>query len=378
MTVALHAVLCALSALSPASAAAMDPAEVLGAAGRACDLTQGYTYDYTYEGTGGLKGYYRGSVRLLEGHGSIPSRLYVQTFIETEDGEHEVITVTDSQTTRVLDMAAKTLTIGTSTGGGSHLMFHIYYAVLFQLIQPGAFEFEIAKGKPVYDGEASVGGVDCHVIRVSNPFGAQVWWYFGKDDFFPRAQNWVDTRTDQEGEFDFRLTDLNFGAPLTAADFVLEAPEGFEVIDDDARVVATGSAAPAWSGRTRSGDVVSNETTAGDVVVLDFWATWCPPCWRVMPAIERLAGAYAGQAVHFVGVNTWEASREKAEKFLAQKGLTYPQILGGEDVATIFKVATLPAVIVIARDGTVTHMEVGGAGATEAALRDAVDEALAR
>jgi thiol-disulfide isomerase/thioredoxin len=359
-------------------AQAQDPVEILRAAGRACDLTRGYTYSYTYEGTGGLKGLYRGSVRLLEGSGSVPSHVYVQTFVATENGEREVITFTDSQTTRVLDLEAKTLSVGTSAGGGSHLMFYIYYAVLFQLIQPGAFEFEIAKGQPVYDGEASVGGVDCHVIRVTNPFGAQVWWYFGKEDYFPRAQNWVDTRDGQEGEFDFRLTELNFGARLTDADFALEAPEGFVVIDDDARVVAQGAPAPAWSGSTRSGQVLSNESTAGDVVVLDFWATWCPPCWRVMPAIQTLAETYAGQPVRFVGVNTWESSRERAEAFLIDKGLTYPQILDGGDLATIFKVATLPAVVVIGRDGAVTHIEVGGAGTTGQALRAAVDEALAR
>ena len=82
--------------------------------------------------------------------------------------------------------------------------------------------------------------------------------------------------------------------------------------------------------------------------------------------------------MRFVGVNTWESSRARAEKFLAREGLTYPQILDGEDLATIFKVATLPAVVVIARDGTITHLEVGGGGVAERVLRDAVDEALAR
>ena len=364
--------------LWPAPAAAEDPVEILRAAGRACDLTQGYTYDYTYEGTGGLKGLFRGSVRLLEGHGAVPSQVYVHTFIETEAGEREVITYTDSQTTRLLDITAKTLTVGTTAGGGSHLMYYIYTSVLFQFIQPGAFKFEIEKGQPVYEGEATVGGVECHVIRVNNPFGAVVWWYFGKEDFFPRAQTWVDTRPDQEGEFDFRITGLNFGAHLTEADFAVEAPEGFTVIDDDARVVAPGAPAPVWSGRTRSGETLSGESTAGSVVVLDFWATWCPPCWQVMPAIQRLTEEFDSRPVRFVGVNTWEASREKAEAFLAKKGLTYPQILAGEDLATIFKVYTLPSVVVIAADGTVTHVEVGGAGATESDLRTAVNEALAR
>jgi len=97
-----------------------------------------------------------------------------------------------------------------------------------------------------------------------------------------------------------------------------------------------------------------------------------------MPAIQTLAETYAGQPVRFVGVNTWESSRGRAEVFLADKGLTYPQILDGGDLAAIFKVATLPAVVVIGRDGAVTHIEVGGAGTTGQALRDAVDEALAR
>jgi thiol-disulfide isomerase/thioredoxin len=378
ITVALLLCVAAASALSTAPAAAQDPAEILRAAGRACDLTRGYTYNYTYDGTGGLKGLFRGSVRLLEGHGAVPSNVYVQTFIETGEGEREVITFTDSQNTRVLDMEAKTLTVGSTAGGGSHLMYYVYTSVLFQFIQPGAFKFELEKGQPVYDGEATVGGVECHVIRVTNPFGAMVWWYFGKEDFFPRAQTWVDTRPDQEGEFDFRITDLNFGAQLSDADFAVEAPEGFAVVDDDARVVAPGSPAPAWSGRTRAGEELSDESTAGEVVLLDFWATWCPPCWRVMPSIQRLAGEYAGRPVRFLGVNTWEASRETAEKFLTEKELTYPQILDGEDLATIFKVYTLPAVVVIAADGTVTHVEVGGAGATEQALREAIDGALAR
>ncbi len=368
----------AVAVLGPTTHAhALDPIETLKHAGAVCDAATAYTYTYQYEGHGSLAGHYRGSVRLLQGDTTTPTRIWVQTFVTTEAGESEFITLTDGSTTTVTDVAARTVTTGTAARGGSHLMFHIFYSVLFQFVQPGAYQFEVAEGAPVAAGTREVGGVPCEVVRVRSPFGATVDWSFGERDHFPRAQRWTNEQPGQEGGFEFTIADLNFEAKLTTADFTLETSDGFAVIDDDARTVAVGKAAPEWRATNTRGEEMSSDQARDAVVVLDFWASWCPPCWTVMPAIEKLAAEYADRPVRFVGVNVWESDQVNAGAYVKQKGFTYDQILKGEALATAFKMNTLPAVIVIGRDRRIAFLEVGGAGTAESVLRAQIKAALA-
>jgi len=71
---------------------------------------------------------------------------------------------------------------------------------------------------------------------------------------------------------------------------------------------------------------VSMTEFRGKVVLLNFWATWCPPCVKEMPSMEKLRQKYAGQDFEVVAINAGEDS-ESVEAFLLERDITFPILL---------------------------------------------------
>ena len=93
------------------------------------------------------------------------------------------------------------------------------------------------------------------------------------------------------------------------------------------------------------------------MVVLDFWATWCGPCIRTMPEIQRLHEKYLRNDLIVFGVNSWEESNSSA--YMKAQGFTYGLLLKGEDIAKAYRVDTLPTVYVIGGDGKIIYRAIG-------------------
>lgn len=94
----------------------------------------------------------------------------------------------------------------------------------------------------------------------------------------------------------------------------------------------------------------------GKVVVVNFWAEWCPPCKREMPMFMELQEQYASQGLQFVGIAIDEAFR--VENFVDTLGVEYPILLGGEAALDVSKsygnsIGTLPHTALVGRDGTI-------------------------
>jgi peroxiredoxin len=90
--------------------------------------------------------------------------------------------------------------------------------------------------------------------------------------------------------------------------------------------IAPGQAAPAFELERLDGGRVSLESLRGRVVLLNFWATWCPPCEEEMPAMERLHQTLAGQPFELVAVSVDE-DRNAVVKFRERLGLHFPILL---------------------------------------------------
>jgi len=123
-----------------------------------------------------------------------------------------------------------------------------------------------------------------------------------------------------------------------------------------------GFAAPQVDLERLEGDRVRLSDLRGRVVVLNIWASWCPPCRAEMPALQVLHEQRAGQGVVVLGINsTVQDSEQAARDFAAEYGLTFPIALDRDGEATrLYQVRALPSTFFIDRQGIIRRVVVGG------------------
>lgn len=138
-----------------------------------------------------------------------------------------------------------------------------------------------------------------------------------------------------------------------------------------------GFLAPELSLQTLDGQEVTLASLRGRVVLVNFWASWCPPCRAEMPAMQRIHEAYESQGLTVLAVNsTIQDSQTEAARFAAQNGLTFPIPLDMDgQTARRYAVRSLPTSFFIGRDGLIREVIIGGPMA-EALLRTRVENLL--
>lgn len=121
--------------------------------------------------------------------------------------------------------------------------------------------------------------------------------------------------------------------------------------------------APAFKLKTRQGEVVGPADHEGKVVLLDFWATWCDPCFKQMPVLAEVEEEVGDQMVVLpVNVDDPSADRESAiDAFLEEAGTDRDTLLDTGTVANMYGVESIPALVIIGPDGVVRWT---GAGVT--------------
>lgn len=113
------------------------------------------------------------------------------------------------------------------------------------------------------------------------------------------------------------------------------------------------------------------ESMRGDIVVIDFWGTWCPPCRAAMPKNYELAKKYAGKDVRFVGISTVNGS-DRMSEVAEQIDARFPLTVDNEDkTAEAYGVQWWPYYVVVDRDGIVR-----AAGLTPGKLETAIERLL--
>jgi thiol-disulfide isomerase/thioredoxin len=142
---------------------------------------------------------------------------------------------------------------------------------------------------------------------------------------------------------------------------------------DALRPMRAGEAAPEIAlPRLGGGPRFSLDELRGRVVVLDFWATWCPPCRAMMPVLDRLHGEWAPAGVEFVGVDSdgEDLSGTQLQGFVRENRIPYTIVVDDGSVGRLYKVRALPQLVIIGRDGAVLRTFLGYTG------HDAIDRAL--
>lgn len=135
--------------------------------------------------------------------------------------------------------------------------------------------------------------------------------------------------------------------------------------------------APDYVLSTLAGGTVDSRDLAGKVVVVNFWATWCPPCRLEMPTLQKLHERRSGDDVVVLGFATDVGGDESIRSFLAERGITYPVGRATPEHRRAFGgIPGIPTTFVIDRQGVVRHKVVGyfAGPAMNAAVSRLVDE----
>jgi len=262
-----------------------------------------------------------------------------------------------------------------------------YWLMLYSgsgMSDPTAHEGDIS-----YVGQEREGREICDVVRiVDGPTTAD--FYVSQRTSFPERVDF-----NQDGQtFSVRLSNLRLNVPTPESTFQLaRTPRGFREAGDaagpgggkndrpskksDANVgVQEGDTAPDWTLADPKGKPHSLSDYRGELVLMDFWATWCPPCRRAMPGLQKLHEEYASQGLNVIGVNAREENPDEAVGYMKSKRFDYQLLLRGDSVFDRFGCKSLPTFFLIDQEGTILYRQSGFSPRVEDKLEDKIREAL--
>ena len=138
-----------------------------------------------------------------------------------------------------------------------------------------------------------------------------------------------------------------------------------------------GFLAPDFSLPTTNGETIRLSDLRGQAVLVNLWATWCPPCRAEMPAIEKVYQEYKDQGFVVLAVDmTFQDDPSAVMPFVQEHGLTFPILLDQSGaVARAYQLRSLPSSFFITHDGIINEVVIGGP-MSEALLRTRVEEIL--
>ncbi|MEM8874287.1 MAG: TlpA disulfide reductase family protein [Planctomycetota bacterium] len=183
-----------------------------------------------------------------------------------------------------------------------------------------------------------------------------------------------------EGRLSLVYETMETGKAIDASVFAWKPPAEAEPAEAQAAVAEdpnalVGAEAPKFTLDNLAGDPVTLEDQRGKVVVLDFWATWCPPCREGLPHVAGLADRF-GEDLRVFAVNQREDA-DTIQGFLDEQGIDVESLLDLDGaVGDQYGVTGIPTTVVIDRDGHVRHVLVGFGPDTPAQLDAAIEETI--
>lgn len=117
--------------------------------------------------------------------------------------------------------------------------------------------------------------------------------------------------------------------------------------------------APDFTLKSRSGENVKLSELRGEVVMINFWASWCAPCRQEMPLLEDLHKKYSDLGFVLLGVNVEEDS-SKAADLLREIPVSFPVLYDNTNKVTkLYDVVAMPSTVMVDRDGNMRYLHRG-------------------
>ncbi len=117
--------------------------------------------------------------------------------------------------------------------------------------------------------------------------------------------------------------------------------------------------APEWELKDLDGKRVKSSDFIGQVVILDFWATWCAPCKAEIPGFIALQKEYGDRGLVVIGVSLDDQGLAIVKRFVADLGMNYQVVLGDVTLMQAFGGTAIPTTVIIDRTGNIVARHVG-------------------
>jgi peroxiredoxin len=141
-------------------------------------------------------------------------------------------------------------------------------------------------------------------------------------------------------------------------------------------VAAANASAPDFTLPSAAGGNLRLQEQRGQVVMLNFWATWCAPCRREMPQLNRIYGKYRAAGFLLLGVNV-DQDTSNARGVASKLGVQFPVLFDAkQSVSRMYDLSTMPSTVIIDRDGRVRYIHLGYKEGYEDAYEKQVAELL--
>jgi thiol-disulfide isomerase/thioredoxin len=148
-----------------------------------------------------------------------------------------------------------------------------------------------------------------------------------------------------------------FAEPSTVARQATATPEGVEPMT--VRFFRNPATAPAFAVRDLDGHEISSASLRGKVVILNFWATWCPPCRAEIPDLVALQEKYRDR-LQVIGISEDETSPEAVRKFADGHKVNYPIVMMTPEIEKMFPgIGALPTSFIIDKESRIVQKHVG-------------------
>ena len=118
--------------------------------------------------------------------------------------------------------------------------------------------------------------------------------------------------------------------------------------------------APDFALPDLEGNTVRLSDFKGKVIILDFWATWCPPCVKEIPHFVELYEKYRENGFQMIGIALSSGSAKDVKKFAAEHGINYPILMGNREVSRKYgNIRSIPTTFLIDRQGRIANKYIG-------------------
>jgi peroxiredoxin len=164
---------------------------------------------------------------------------------------------------------------------------------------------------------------------------------------------------------------------IAGASWIVLSADNTDAVTAANAAPQAGFSAPDFTLMTPDGESYTLSELRGQAVLVNLWATWCPPCRAEMPTIEKMYQEYKDQGFVVAAIDmTYQDDPFAVVPFIKEFGLTFPILLEETgDVASAYQLRSLPSSFFVNRSGIISEVVIGGP-MSEALLRTRIEEIL--